>query len=120
MANKRSFYLNNKWDLTLSGGGDIATISGEYCDAQNVANATRLFTNDAYLARQKGLPHFGLDLAVMPVLSDVRYEYKKAAEAVENIQSASVEITGIDSDTRALTGVIYLTTKTGNNFNVEI
>ena len=120
MANKRSFYLNDKWDLTLSPTGDIATTSGKYCDAQNVANATRLFTNDAYLRKQKGLPHFNLDLTVKPLLSEVRYEYKQAAEAVENIRSASVEITGIDEETRVLTGVISLETMDGENLNVEI
>lgn len=120
MANKRSFFLNEKWDLTLSPTGDIETTSGEYCDAQNVANAVRLFTNDAYLRKQKGVPHFNLDLAVKPLLSEVRYEYKRAAEAVENIRNAQVDITGIDDDTRTLTGVISVTTETGKQLNIEI
>lgn len=120
MANKRSFYLNEKWDLTLSPSGDISTTSGIYCDAQNVANAVRLFTNDAYLRRQKGVPHFNLDLAIKPLLSEVRYEYKRAAESIENIRSASVEITGLDDETRTLTGIISAVTLDGESLQIEI
>ena len=85
MAKKRSLYLNDNWDITLDSNGDIATTAGRYCDAQNVANATRLFTRDAYLAQDKGIPHFAIDLGVAPSLSEVRSWYRKASMAVENI-----------------------------------
>ncbi len=120
MANKRSLYLNEHWDITLTPNGDLATTGGRYCDAQNVANAVRLFTNDAYLRRQKGVPHFDLDLAIKPLLSEVRYEYKQAAEAVENIRSAEVEITGLDDETRTLTGIITAVTLDGETVQIEL
>lgn len=117
---KRSLYLNDNWDITLDSSGDILTTRGLYCDAQNVANATRLFTQDAFLAQAKGIPHFGLDLGIMPALSEVRSWYRKAAMTVENIQSASIEITGINQDTRTLEGIITATVESGEQFTIEI
>lgn len=117
--NKRSLYLNDKWDITLDGAGNLATTSGRYCDAQNVANAVRLFTNDAYLAQTKGVPHFSLDLGVKPALSEVRAVYREAALGVENIAAATVDIIGLDTETRAMTGTITATSESGETVNVE-
>lgn len=113
MANKRSLFLNDNWDITLDGSGNPATCTGRYCDAQNVANATRLFTKDAYLAQTKGIPHFDVDLGVIPALSEVRSWYRKAAMNVENIQSASIDIVTIDGDSRTLRGIITATSLNG-------
>jgi hypothetical protein len=120
MSNKRSFLLNDSWDITLDSAGNIATTGGRYCDAQNVANAIRLFTRDAYLAQTKGVPHFRLDLGVMPSLSEVRAVYRKTALTVENIKNAVVEITAIDKETRTLRGIITATTANGQAVSVEI
>lgn len=119
MANKRSLYLTEKWDITLDGNGDITTTSGLYCDAQNVANATRLFTKDAYLAQTKGIPHFDLDLGVIPALSEMRSWYRKAAMGVENIQSATIDVTDIDNDSRTLRGIITATVESGETITIE-
>ena len=119
MANKRSLYLNEDWDITLTGSGDLATTSGRYCDAQNVANATRLFTKDAYLAQDKGIPHFDVDLGVVPALSEIRSWYRKAAMAVENIQSATIDITAVDADSRTLRGIITAVSLNGEPITVE-
>lgn len=120
MANKRSLYLDDNWDITLNNNGDLATTSGLYCDAQNVANAIRLFTKDAFLAQDKGVPHFDLDLARMPAFSAVRSTYRKNARAVENIKDAVVQNLRVDNDTRTLNGVIIATTEDGQNVSVEI
>jgi hypothetical protein len=119
MANKRSLYLNDNWDITLDGNGDITTTSGLYCDAQNVANATRLFTKDAFLAQTKGIPHFNVDLGTVPALSEIRSWYRKASMDVENIQSASIDVTSIDAETRTLRGLITATADSGQTFTVE-
>jgi hypothetical protein len=108
--NKRSLYLNYKWDIALDGAGNLATTSGRYCDAQNVANAVRLFTRDAYLRQRQGVPHFDLDLGVKPSLSEVRAVYRETALAVENIADATVEIAGLDTETDGLFSVF-----SGNN-----
>lgn len=116
---KRSLYLNEKWDITLDGAGNLATTGGRYCDAQNVANAVRMFTYDAYLRQRQGVPHFSLDLGVKPSLSEVRAVYRDTALGVENIADASVEIAGLDTDTRAMTGTITATSADGENIVVE-
>ena len=118
--NKRSLYLNDNWDITLDSAGNIATTAGRYCDAQNVANAIRLFTRDAFLAQTQGVPHFSLDLGLMPALSEVRSWYRKTAVNVENIRSAVVDITGIDPETRTLRGIITATSENGQSFTIEI
>lgn len=117
--NKRSFLLNDSWDITLDGAGNIATTSGRYCDAQNVANAVRLFTNDAYLAQTKGVPHFSLDLGIKPALSEVRAVYRTTAMEVENIRDVTVHIEGLDTDTRSMTGRIEATRTNGDSVLVE-
>lgn len=118
--NKRSLFLNNSWDITLDSAGNIATTNGRYCDAQNVANAIRLFTRDAFLAQTQGVPHFDLDLGRMPALSEVRNWYRKTAMNVENIRSAVVDITGIDAETRTMKGIITATSANGQSFSIEI
>ncbi len=45
---KRSFFLNDHWDITLDDAGNFPTTTGRYCDAQNVANASRCFTRDDF------------------------------------------------------------------------
>ena len=117
--NKRSLYLNKQWDITLDGAGNIATTAGRYCDAQNVANAVRLFTRDAYLRQRNGVPHFSLDLGVKPALSEVRAIYRETAISVENIADATVDIAGLDTDTRAMTGTIQSTNENGETVAVE-
>ena len=117
---KRSLYLNDNWDINLNDNGDLTTTSGLYCDAQNVANRVRLFTKDAYLAQDKGVPHFTLDLGKMPPLAAVRSAYRKAARDVENIADAVVNDLAFTSETRALTGTILATTETGEQASVEI
>lgn len=119
MARQRSLFLNDQWDIILDSNGDIATTSGRYCDAQNVANATRLFTHDAFLAQTKGIPHFDIDLGVVPALSEIRSWYRRAAMGVENIRSASIDITAVDNDTRTLRGIITAETMQGENVTVE-
>lgn len=117
---KRSLFLNDDWDITLNNNGDLVTTSGLYCDAQNVANAIRLFTKDAFLAQDKGVPHFDLDLGRMPAFSAVRSVYRKNAKAVENIRDAVIQNLRVDNDIRALTGVIVATTEDGQSISVEI
>lgn len=119
MANQRSLYLNDNWDITLDSSGDLATTKGLYCDAQNVANAIRLFTHDAYIAQDQGIPHFGLELGQRPALSSVRNTYRKTARSVENIADANIESLYVDGN-RKLKGKIIATTDNGQQVAVEI
>jgi hypothetical protein len=56
----------------------------------------------------------------MPVLSEVRARYRKAAKQVENIADSQVTITAIDAKTRTLRGIIISTTADGQTVGVEI
>ena len=104
------------WDLTLDAAGRIATSSGPYAIAQNVANAVRLFTNDAWYNPRRGIPHFTVDLSLMPTASVVRSRIRKAAMGVEGVAAANVEIFAYTD--RVLTGNIALTTNTGDQADV--
>jgi hypothetical protein len=109
-----------EWDITLDKNGNLATTEGSYCDAQNVANAIRLFTNDAYLAMDEGVPHFQIDLGIQPAMSEVRSWYRKRAMGVENIRSASVDIERIDKETRTLKGTVSCINEQNAKFTIEI
>lgn len=116
---KRTLFLDDRWDITLDGAGNFATAAGRYADAQNVANAVRLFTRDAYIRQQQGVPHFSLDLGIQPSASEVRAVYRETAMDVENIRDAVVSIDGLDTETRAMTGRITATTEDGESVSVE-
>ena len=73
------------WDLTLDSGGNIATGTGSYAIAQNVANAVRLFTNDAWYAPDEGIPHFMVELGTLPEQSVVRSRVTQAALGVDGV-----------------------------------
>lgn len=107
-----------KWDLQLDAGGGIAATQGAYAIAQNVANAIRLFTHDAYYDEEKGIPHFALELKAHPALSVLRSRCKEAAEKVVGVKNA--EILDLSINDRALSGVIRLTLKNGQITDVEI
>lgn len=112
----RTFFLDADWDLTLDAGGNIATVSGPYAIAQNVANAVRLFTRDAYFDADKGIPHFSVELGHKPPYSILRTRILQAARAVEGVADATVTF---DRDERKLGGEILLTLTDGTTANVE-
>ena len=111
--------LNPKsWDLQLDAGGGIAVALDAYAIAQDVANAIRLFTNDAYYDAEKGIPHFAIELKLRPALSVLRARCKQAAEAVDGV--ANAEIIDLTLNNRVLSGDIRLTLKDGTVTDVEI
>lgn len=104
------------WDLTLDPGGNIATTTGAYGIAQNVANAARLFTNDAWYDPDRGIPHFIVDLGRAPEGGVFRSRVRAAALTVDGVADAAVEISGIEN--RTLRGTISLTTTEGDEVDV--
>lgn len=113
----RSLLLDAQWDLTLDDGGNIATCQDAYAIAQNVANAVRLFTNDAYFDADKGIPHFDIELGHVPPYAVLRSRIIEAARSVEGVASAEVNFT--DPDERVLGGEILLTLTQGETASVE-
>lgn len=106
----------DEWDLTLDAAGNIATASGVYAIAQNVANAVRLFTKDAYYDPDKGIPHFLIDLGHRPQQSVIQSNINRVARRVNGVASASLDTVEIED--RILRGVINITTKDGASADV--
>ena len=104
-----TLYLQpNSWDITLDSSGRIARSTQAYAIAQNVANAVRLFTGEAFFAMDEGIPHFDIELGkTRPALSVLRARMREAALNVEGVLDA--QITLDDVQERKLTGEILLT-----------
>jgi len=111
-----TLYLNpDSWDITLDSSGRIARSTQAYAIAQNVANAVRLFTGEAYFAQDEGIPHFEIELGyTRPALSVLRARIREAALNVEGVQDAQVNINTPVSSDRKLTGEILLTVADGD------
>ena len=113
----RTLFLDqDTWDLALDGAGQIKVTSGPYAIAQNVANACRLFTNDAWYDPDKGIPHFAIDLGQRPSVAVVRNRIRKASLSVEGVANADVQVEGVTD--RNMTGNIALTLEDGTQADV--
>jgi len=109
-----TLYLQpDTWDITLDSSGRIARSMQAYAIAQNVANAVRLFTGEAFFAMDEGIPHFDIELGkTRPALSVLRARMREAALNVEGVLDA--QITLDDVQDRTLTGEILLTVADGD------
>ena len=109
-----TLYLQpDSWDITLDSSGRIARSTQAYAIAQNVANAVRLFTGEAFFAMDEGIPHFDIELGkTRPALSVLRARMREAALNVEGVLDA--QITLDDVQERKLTGEILLTVDDGD------
>lgn len=113
--------LSDDWDICLDSSGNIAVAIDAYAIAQNVANAVRLFTDDAYYFPQDGIPHFGIELGKnAKELVLLRSRLIRAALAVEGVAAATITNLGVNRETRAVTGTITLTTMQGETADVAL
>lgn len=106
------------WDLTLDQSGRIATASGPYAVAQNVANAVRLFTRDAYFNQADGIPHFAVELGQLPPEAVLIDRINRAARAVPEVATANTVLKRFEG--RTLEGEITITTTAGDTINVTL
>ena len=131
MAYGHSLLLDAEWDIQLDASGNIAVTTGDYAVAQNVSNAVRLFTNDAYYDPDRGIPHFAITLGRKPSMSVFRAVVRKAALGVDGVKTADVkDIQLVRTDTsspdgsaitpRTLTGDIQLTMEDGETYGIGI
>lgn len=104
-----SLFLNNSWDISLDSCGNIATASKGYAAAQSVANAVKLFTNDAYFNTERGIPHFETSLKRSVSASIVRSRIKETAETVPGVKTATVNVLQIKDNTLQAEILITLT-----------
>ena len=109
-----TLYLNpDSWDITLDSSGRIARSTQAYAIAQNVANAVRLFTGEAFFAMDEGIPHFDIELGkTRPALSVLRARMREAALNVEGVLDAQITLNDVQE--RKLTGEILLTVADGD------
>ncbi|MEG2172383.1 MAG: hypothetical protein RRY29_03885 [Desulfovibrionaceae bacterium] len=115
----KTLFLNkDTWDITLDAAGRIVTAQGLYAVAQNVANAVRLFTRDAYFNQADGIPHFTVDLGQRPSPAIVRARINRAARNVPEVATASITLTKFEG--RTLEGTIEITTTSGDTINVAL
>lgn len=113
--------LNDKWDIQVDANGNIATVDAEYGIAQNAANAVRLFTDDAYFDRLKGIPHYKIELGQkpLPARSTLNNRIRKAVMAVDGVQDAEVTLE-FDKETRVYGGEVMIITDNGTSVSVEV
>ena len=131
MAYGHTLTLDADWDLQLDAAGNIMTSSGDYAVAQNVANAVRLFTNDAYYDPDRGIPHFAITLGRKPSMSVFRAVVRQAALGVDGVRAAEVKDLALSQKDaqspdgssvtpRTLTGDIQLTMEDGETYGIDI
>lgn len=113
--------LNDKWDIFVDANGNIATSEDAYAIAQNAANAVRLFTDDAYFNRTRGIPHFDIELGEKdaPARSTLTNRIRKAVLAVEGVSDVEVNLE-YNEETRVYGGDIIITTVNGNSIRIEL
>lgn len=109
-----TLYLQpDSWDITLDSSGRIARSTQAYAIAQNVANAVRLFTGEAFFAMDEGIPHFDIELGkTRPALSVLRARMREAALSVDGVLAAEIALDAVKD--RKLTGEILLTVADGD------
>lgn len=86
----KTFLLTDRWDLQLDASGQIATANGPLAVAQSVANAIRLFTNDAYFDQTSGVPHFDVELGHRPSPDVVKERIIRTALGVAEVDAATM------------------------------
>ena len=131
MAYGHSLLLDAEWDIQLDASGNIAVTTGDYAVAQNVSNAVRLFTDDAYYDPDRGIPHFAITLGRKPSMSIFRAVVRQAALGVDGVRAVDVkDIQLAQRDTaspdgsaitpRTLTGDIRLTMEDGETYGITV
>lgn len=81
------------WDLVLDSYGNIALAKPEYSVAQDVACALKLFRDELWYAREKGIPYWEEVLGKMPPAPVVIRHWERAALTVPGTHRAQARIT---------------------------
>jgi len=113
--------LDENWDLSLNADGNIEIATGDYAIAQNCANAVRLFTNEAFFDRQKGIPHFSIELgsSVMASMAVFKNAIREACLGVDGTTDCEI-ILNHNKENRLEGGQISLETVNGSQISIEL
>jgi len=117
MSNPHTLLLADDWDLHVDPAGNLPQVFSDYSIAQNVANAFRLFTNDAWYFPEKGIAHFLIELRKEPRLNVLRVRLRQAALNIDGVADCKIELLNLED--RELSGMAILTLTNGETLNVE-
>lgn len=81
------------WDLVLDAHGNIAMARPEYAVAQDVASALKLFRDELWYDRAKGIPYWEDVLGKMPPAPVVLRHWERAALTVPGVHRSQAKIT---------------------------
>lgn len=87
----KSLQLNDSWDISLDGGGNLAQVSEKLAVAQDVATAVRLFQGEAVYLSERGVPHYTDNLGVKLSQAMIRSDITDIALTVPNVTAVSIE-----------------------------
>ena len=86
--------------------------------AQKVANAFRLFTEDAWYFPEKGIAHFLIELKKEPMLNVLKSRLRQAALNIDGVKDCEISLLNIEG--RDLSGMATLTLENGEKYDVEL
>lgn len=117
MSSQHTLFLEDDWDLHVDSAGNLPREFGAYSVAQNVANAFRLFTDDAWYFPEKGIAHFLIELRKAPLLNVLKVRLKAAALTIDGVADCEIDL--LNWENRELSGMAVLTLTNGETLNVE-
>lgn len=108
MAN--SLMLNwETWDIELDGSGYLTYFPNENDSiAQDVACAVRVFLNEVWYNTTLGMPYYQQILGENPPASLVTAKAEAQALTVQDVETATVVMLGLDKTTRKLSGIMVV------------
>jgi len=118
MSSQHTLYLEDDWDLHVDPAGNLRQEYEDYSIAQNVANAFRLFTEDAWYFPQKGIAHFLLELKKEPRLNILKIRLRQAALEIDGVKDCRIEYLNIEG--RELSGLAILTLDNGESLQLQL
>ena len=118
MSSAHTLVLEDDWDLHVDPAGNLPRAFEAYSVAQNVANAFRLFTEDAWYFPQRGIAHFLIELRKEPRLNVLKVRLKEAALAVEGVKDCSIDLLNLEE--RELSGMATLTLEDDSQIQLTI
>ena len=118
MSSPHTLTLEFDWDLHVDPAGNLPVSYGAYGVAQNVANAFRLFTEDAWYFPERGIAHFLIELKKEPRLNVLKSRLRQAALEVDGVVDCEISLLHIED--RDLSGMATITLANGEKYDVAI
>lgn len=117
MSSPHTLELEDDWDLHVDPAGNLPVRYEAYSIAQNVANAFRLFTDDAWFFPEKGIAHFLIELKKEPRLNVLKSRLRQAALSIEGVKDCEISLLNLEG--RDLSGMATITLDSGDHYDVD-